>query len=134
MDGGGPTGDFAGPFVEISHSLIEVPSLRNNLFTYARNAQNDGPGEPLVMATDSSLLYVDYNAFYSPGSSQTENYAANVPGHVEGQPGFAGNDVSGTGEVGGVNGRLAAHPFAGVRFYPYTVDEGAVWNRGLGLP
>jgi hypothetical protein len=38
------------------------------------------------------------------------------------------------GEVGVVNGRLAAHPFAGVRMYPYTVDEGAVWNRALGLP
>jgi hypothetical protein len=53
MDGGGPTGDFAGPFVEIDHSLIEVPTLRNNLFTMPA-PQNGGPGEPLVRATDNS--------------------------------------------------------------------------------
>jgi hypothetical protein len=133
LDGGAETGDFAGPFVEISDPLIQVSSLRNNLFTYARNYGNGSAGEPLVRATDGSFLYVDYNAFHSPDSSQPENYDAVVPGHNEGEPGFAGHDVSGTGAVGVVNGRLAAHPFAGFRDDPYSVDEAAVWNRQLGL-
>src|SRR4030095_11835137 len=82
---------------------------------------------------DNSLLYADYNAFYSPNSSQVENYQALVPGHVEGDPGYAGHDVSGTGQVGVINGRLAAHPFAGTRDFPYSIDEAAVWNRQLKL-
>jgi hypothetical protein len=131
MDGGAETGDFAGPFVELSNTLIQATSLRNNLFTYARNYGNGSPGEPLVRATDGSFLYVDYNAFYSPDSDQTENYDAVVPGHTEGDPGYAGHDVSGSGATGVVNGRLAAHPFAGVRDDPYSVDEAAVWNRQL---
>jgi hypothetical protein len=134
MDGGALTGDFAGAFVELSNPLITVSSLRNNLFTYARNIGNGSAGSPLVMATDNSLLYADYNAFYSPNSTQAENYDAVVPGHSEGEPGYAGHDVSGTGAVGVVNGRLAAHPFAGVRDYPYSIDEAAVWNRELKLP
>jgi hypothetical protein len=134
MDGGAETGDFAGPFVELSDPLIQATSLRNNLFTYARNYGNGSPGEPLVRATDGSFLYVDYNAFYSPDSDQPENYDAVVPGHSEGDPGYAGHDVSGTGATGVVNGRLAAHPFAGVRDDPYSVDEAAVWNRQLLLP
>jgi hypothetical protein len=134
MDGGAFTGDFAGAFVEIANPLITVSSLRNNLFTYARNIGNGSAGNPLVMATDGSLLYADYNAFYSPNSSQVENYAAVVPGHSEGEPGYAGHDVSGTGAVGVVNGRLSAHPFAGLRDYPYSIDEAAVWNRQLKLP
>jgi hypothetical protein len=133
MDGGALTGDFAGAFVEIANPLITVSSLRNNLFTYARNVGNGSPGNPLVMATDNSLLYADYNAFYSPNSSQVENYAAVVPGHAEGEPGYAGHDVSGTGALGVVNGRLAAHPFAGLRDFPYSIDEAAVWNRQIRL-
>ena len=133
MDGGAQTGDFAGPFVELSDPLIQATSLRNNLFTYARNYGNGSPGEPLVRATDGSFLYVDYNAFYSPDSDQPENYDAVVPGHTEGDPGYAGHDVSGTGAIGVVNGRLAAHPFAGLRDDPYSVDEAAVWNRQLLL-
>ena len=133
LDGGAQTGDFAGPFLEVSNSLIQFTSVRNNLFTYARNYGNGSAGEPLVRATDGSLLYVDYNAFYSPDSTQPENYDATVPGHSEGEPGYAGHDVSGTGAIGVVNGRLAAHPFAGVRDDPYSVDEAAVWNRQLGL-
>ncbi len=134
MDGGALTGDFAGPFVEMSDPLIQVTSLRNNLFTYARDYGNGSPGEPLVRATDGSFLYADYNAFYSPDSDQPENYDAVVPGHNEGDPGYAGHDVSGTGATGVVNGRLAAHPFAGFRDDPYSVDEAAVWNRQLLLP
>ena len=42
--------------------------------------------------------------------------------------------MSGTGAVDVVNGRLAAHPFAGLRDYPYSIDEAAVWNRELELP
>jgi hypothetical protein len=133
MDGGDLTGDFAGPFVEISDSLIQVTSLRNNLFTHARNTQNGSPGTPLVTATDGSFLYADYNAFYSPNSSQTENYDANIPGRIEGGPGYAGHDVSGTGATGVINGRLSNYPFAGRRNYPYDIDEGAVWNRRLKL-
>jgi hypothetical protein len=133
LDGGALTGDFAGPFVEISDPLIQVTSLRNNLFTYARDYDNGSPGEPLVRGANGSYLYADYNAFYSPDSSQPENYDAIVPGHNEGEPGFAGHDVSGTGATGVLNGRLAAHPFAGVRDDPYSVDEAAVWNRQLGM-
>ena len=86
MDGGALTGDFACAFVELSNPLITVSSLRNNLFTYARNIGNGSAGNPLVGATDNSLLYADYNAFHSPNSSQAENYDAVVPGHNEGEP------------------------------------------------
>src|SRR6185503_7301530 len=114
--GGRSLGDFAGPMVRVfgsSTATNRIASLRNNLFTYSRDMLNDSPGEPLVLiGPDGSALSVDYNGVYSPDSHQTENYQVVIPGRSEGEPGFAGNDV------GGVNGRLASHPFAGPRVFP----------------
>ncbi len=126
FDGGGPVGDFAGPFVGVT-APAQVAMLRNNLFTFARDQENGNPGTSLVWGDDGTILYADYNAFYSPDSSNGDNYDLVIPGTPEGQPGFAGHDV------GGVNGRLSSTPFAGVRWYPYDVDEGAVWNGALRL-
>jgi hypothetical protein len=133
FDGGALTGDFAGGFVGAVNPTVQIASLRNNLFTYARNQQNSNPGLPLVVAKEGQYLYADYNAFYSPDSAQKSNYGLAIAGKEQGRDGFAGHDVSGRGTVGEVNGRLAAHPFAGKRLYPYTIDEAAVWNRTMKL-
>lgn len=133
FDGGALTGDFAGGFIGAISPIVSISSIRNNLFTYARDQQNSNPGKPLIVATEGNILSADYNAFYSPNSKQKSNYGFTIEGKKQGEDGFGGHDVSGKGTVGDVDGRLAEHPFAGKMWYPYTVDEAAVWNRQLKL-
>ena len=126
FDGGGQSGGFAGPTIQISGGS-RVASLRNNLITYSRNQDNGNPGSARVMGDASTYAYLDYNAFYSPDDSNKDNYSVTLPGMTEGTPGFAGHDVN------GVNGQLAASPFAGARLVSLddgsVVDEAALWQR-----
>jgi hypothetical protein len=112
FDGGGAvTGDFAKSFVDLS-GTVQVTSLRNNLFTFSRDASNGAPGGPLVKAAAGTLVTADYNAFFSPDVTKRENYA-----------------VAGGRGVGTKDARLETTPFAGARPYPIDtiVDEGKVW-------
>ena len=132
FDGGGDAaGDFAGPMVGLFGNT-QVASLRNNLFTNARDMLNDNPGYPAVaFADNATYAYADYNAFYSPDNATKDNYAITIAGLTEGSPGFGGGDVSGTGAVGVIDGQLASTPYAGTRILPYStvVDEAAVWQK-----
>ncbi|HEY2410042.1 MAG TPA: Ig-like domain-containing protein [Polyangiaceae bacterium] len=108
--GGKDFGPFPGATVSMDQGS-QVASLRNNLITYSSNQQNDNPGDPRVTGGASAYLYADYNAFYSPDNTNKTNYDFT---------GAGAHDVSGTGDIGVLNGQLAAHPFAGNRL---TVDE-----------
>jgi MYXO-CTERM domain-containing protein len=127
FDGGGmAAGDFAKSFVDLS-GTVQVTTLRNNLFTFSRDASGGATGGPLVKAAAGTLAAADYNAFFSPDVTTKDNYAA--ADLTEGTtPGFAAHDVSGAG-VGVKDAQLAARPFAGARPYPIDVivDEGKVW-------
>src|SRR3954467_15289131 len=73
-------------------------SLRNNLFTFSRDADN-GPGSVQVKGGASSYAYADYNAFYSPDNSNKTRY-----------------DFSGAGVHDAAAGAdLSSSPFAGAR-------------------
>src|SRR5262249_45349435 len=81
---------FTGPVVEISNDS-HVASLRNNLMTFTRDAEN-GPGNPHVVGDAGTFGTVDYNAFYSPDNTTHDNY--DIAGMTEGTTaGFAVHDV-----------------------------------------
>jgi hypothetical protein len=128
FDGGGTmAADFIKSFIDLSGS-VQVTTLRNNLFTFSRNAlSGGGMGGPGVKASAGNLVSADYNAFYNPDNTNKDNYA--VADMMEGAGAFASHDVGGGG-VGMKDTQLAASPFAGQRIFPYeaVVDEAAVWN------
>jgi hypothetical protein len=130
FDGGEDIGDFAGPMVRMTGGA-QVSSLRNNLMTFSRNQGNGSAGMPRVTGDAGGYLYVDYNAFYSPKNNNKDNYAITVGMTAEGTDGFGGHDVSGAGEVGVIDGQLAASPYAGERIHPpeMVIDDEGVWQR-----
>jgi hypothetical protein len=128
FDGGGTmAADFIKSFVDLSGS-VQVTTLRNNLFTFARGAiSGGGPGGPGIKASAGNLVSADYNSFYNPDNPNKDNYS--VADLMEGTGTFASHDVS-AGGVGMKDAQLGMSPYAGARIFPYeaVVDEAAVWN------
>jgi hypothetical protein len=128
FDGGGTmAADFIKSFIDLSGS-VQVTTLRNNLFTFSRNAlSGGGMGGAGVKASAGNLVSADYNAFFNPDNTNKDNYA--VADLMEGTGAFASHDVS-AGGVGMKDTQLGASPYAGARIFPFeaVVDEAAVWN------
>ncbi|HTM46422.1 MAG TPA: hypothetical protein VL137_15785 [Polyangiaceae bacterium] len=120
FDGGGADfGDFSNATIGMSGGS-QVSSLRNNLVTFSRDAEN-GMGTERIVGGAAAYLYADYNAFYSPDNSNKSNYDF---------VGAGAHDAS-----DGADGQLADTPFAGTRVMPLpnrmienVIDEAAVWQ------
>lgn len=124
FDGGGAAyGEFQAPMILLGGT---GSSVRNNLFTYARNQTNGNMGwyDPrgrayLAGVTGAGIASADNNAFYNPDNSSPSNYQ---------NAGFGANDVKEVQQSGAWE--LAAHPFAGARALNdgSVFDDAAVWQ------
>lgn len=124
FDGGGNAyGEFQAPMIILGGS---GSSVRNNLFTHARNQTNGNrgwynprSGAYLAGVSGGGVASADYNAFYNPDNTNPDNYQS---------AGFGAHDVKEVQQAGA--GELAAHPFAGTRVLNdgSVFDDESVWH------